>query len=88
MLVYPQAVTRKDPTDILGEIDKKLLKQAKALRNSYKFGTPHPNCNSQNISTVIVLRDVFYSKINNADWLCDYPLDLIVSTIKKALRKL
>lgn len=87
MLIYPQTKEKRiDPTIILKEVDAKISATALKLRKSLMFGSD-TNINYQSLNTLYVLRDIYYSKINNADWLCNFSLDQIVHGIRKELRK-
>lgn len=87
MLIYPQTKERQpDHKTILKEVDAKISATALKLRKSLMFGSD-TNINYQSLNTLYVLRDIYYSKINNADWLCNFSLDQIVHGIRKELRK-
>lgn len=86
MLIYPQTKSKKNPSDILKEINKKISSQAKRLKNSLAIGSD-TKIDFTSLNTLYCLRDVYNSKINNADWLCNFSMDQIIYAIRKELRK-
>lgn len=85
MLIYPQTKVHQLADRILREVDKKLVKVSRGLRNSLRFGSKP--CKTS-IESLTLLRDIYKDKISGADWLCHYDLHTIEQMIKKELRKI
>lgn len=82
MLLNSQLTQALLPTQVVDAIDAKILQWGKAQYDNIRLGTDN-SINYISFEGLLLLRDIFVSKLHNADWLCDYSLEQIQYSIFK-----
>lgn len=73
--------------DLFSDIDEKLATLGVNQLNNIRFGF-NTSINYDNYEDLVVYRDILSGVVNNADWLCDVNVNLVISKIRKLTNSL
>lgn len=77
----------KTPSDLMKALDKKIYQYSLNRLNDIRYGFS-TKVEYNDFEDILIYKSILDSKINNDKCLCNWPLEVITSQIKKLINKI